>query len=263
MSTSGMTKIDNKCKLAAWTIFYSIATSLSFSVLVGCGMWKHTMGITMGTLLFVISIPAICTSAYIITNRNPPMLSKTGGLLVGLPRCVTGYSYTEVTEASEMGSDTQVTKDETRSDSWMYYVRQLVAILMFLVVGVQFWARFSTKNPNWNSVNDVPACSNSSDNCVDRIIQVPGTPSNETLSHCVHSWISKTKRTHTIVGTQIFYHVRVLQLMFPFPDDVAISLMEGSSVGVHSASRLGSKDFGVNKKRVDNLEAYLLACVPQ
>ena len=255
-----MTRIENKCQLGLWTAIYSLTTCLSFAVLVGCGMWKHAMGIVMGTLLFIMSVPAVCTAAHIVKNsNNPPMLSKLGGFIVGLPRSVTGSSYV-ATETSEMGSHTQESADSKRSNSILYYIRQVIAILLLVVVAVEFWARYSSKNPNWNSFTDVSPCSPSSNNCVDRLIELPGNPTNQSINTCLKSWISTVKRSHTLSSSETFFHVRVLSFMFPFPDDVAIGITTNSSIEVHSAARLGSKDFGVNKKRVDKLQKYVTDC---
>ena len=66
--------------------------------------------------------------------------------------------------------------------------------------------------------------------------------------------VSAQKRTEIVSETSNYLHVEFKTAFFRFVDDVEFYFPDNTSI-VHfrSASRLGYSDFGVNKKRIENI----------
>jgi uncharacterized protein (DUF1499 family) len=57
-----------------------------------------------------------------------------------------------------------------------------------------------------------------------------------------------------------YLHAECRSAVFGFVDDLELHLRrQSNSIAVRSASRLGYRDFGVNRKRVERLRAVLAA----
>jgi uncharacterized protein (DUF1499 family) len=66
-------------------------------------------------------------------------------------------------------------------------------------------------------------------------------------------------RTKIISSTDDYLHAECSSAVFGFVDDLELHLRRGeNSIAVRSAARLGHGDFGVNRKRVEQLRALLL-----
>lgn len=64
------------------------------------------------------------------------------------------------------------------------------------------------------------------------------------------------KRVTLIKDTGKYLHFEVRSLIFQFTDDVEFLLQESDKlIHVRSASRVGHSDFGVNRKRVEQIRA--------
>lgn len=62
------------------------------------------------------------------------------------------------------------------------------------------------------------------------------------------------KRVTLIKDTGTYLHVEVRSLIFQFTDDVEFLLQDGDKlIHVRSASRAGHSDFGVNRRRVEQI----------
>jgi uncharacterized protein (DUF1499 family) len=72
--------------------------------------------------------------------------------------------------------------------------------------------------------------------------------------------LSGMPRTSIVTETDIYLHVEFSSLLFRFVDDVEF-WVDGKSKCIHvrSASRLGSNDLGVNRKRIEDIRAALNA----
>ena len=65
-------------------------------------------------------------------------------------------------------------------------------------------------------------------------------------------------RTRIISQTDTYLHAECSSAVFGFVDDLELHLRpENRFIAVRSASRLGYSDFGVNRRRIENLRARL------
>jgi uncharacterized protein (DUF1499 family) len=58
-------------------------------------------------------------------------------------------------------------------------------------------------------------------------------------------------------STDMYLHAIFYSQVFGFPDDFEVVIIKGKTMQFRSASRLGSGDFGVNRKRIDSIVAKL------
>ena len=66
-------------------------------------------------------------------------------------------------------------------------------------------------------------------------------------------------RTKVINETDDYLHAECSSAFFGFVDDLELHLLRSQRlIAVRSASRLGYSDFGVNRRRVENLRAELI-----
>lgn len=70
----------------------------------------------------------------------------------------------------------------------------------------------------------------------------------------VKNIVKELPRAELIDESDRFIHVAVRSLLFRYPDDVTL-LWEGDRILVRSASRVGRKDFGVNRARLEAIAA--------
>jgi uncharacterized protein (DUF1499 family) len=103
------------------------------------------------------------------------------------------------------------------------------------------------------SLDEMPeSCPQDSQNCDHRIIEID--VSDEALDNAMKDWQSG------LIFTSSFEqgHIVDRTLFMQFPDDI---FYENSDQGIilHSQSRLGKSDLGVNAARMDSLEELLLA----
>lgn len=65
-------------------------------------------------------------------------------------------------------------------------------------------------------------------------------------------------RTQIVSESDDYLHAECRSAVFGFVDDLELHLRpQNNSIAVRSASRLGYRDFGVNRKRVESLRAAL------
>lgn len=65
-------------------------------------------------------------------------------------------------------------------------------------------------------------------------------------------------RTAIVMQTDDYLHAECSSALFGFVDDLELHLRpEQNLIAVRSAARLGRSDFGVNRKRVENLRSLL------
>jgi len=66
-------------------------------------------------------------------------------------------------------------------------------------------------------------------------------------------------RANIISSTEDYLHVECTSAVFGFVDDLELHLRPSENlIAVRSASRLGHSDFGVNRKRVEQLRSLLI-----
>ena len=82
-------------------------------------------------------------------------------------------------------------------------------------------------------------------------------PAGEAWS-VVHSTVAGLPRTTIVTQTDNYLHAECSSALFGFVDDLELHLRpEQNLIAVRSAARLGRSDFGVNRKRVENLRSLL------
>ena len=71
--------------------------------------------------------------------------------------------------------------------------------------------------------------------------------------------VSGPPRTHIVTERADYLHAEGRSFLFGFVDDLELQLRPGEGiVAVRSASRLGYSDFGVNRRRIEDLRASLI-----
>jgi uncharacterized protein (DUF1499 family) len=71
-------------------------------------------------------------------------------------------------------------------------------------------------------------------------------------------------RARTVTATETYLHAEFTSALFRFVDDVEFWFDESArTVHLRSASRIGSSDFGVNRKRVEDLQAAMRTLHPK
>ncbi len=72
--------------------------------------------------------------------------------------------------------------------------------------------------------------------------------------------VAALPRTRIVSVTDNYLHAECRSAVFGFVDDLELHLLpEQQQVGVRSAARLGYYDFGVNRKRVNELRSKLIS----
>lgn len=76
----------------------------------------------------------------------------------------------------------------------------------------------------------------------------------------VQAVVSRLPRTRIVTATDRYLHVTVKSRFFGFVDDMELMLDPSSGmISIRSASRTGSYDLGVNRRRVENVRKRLKA----
>ena len=82
----------------------------------------------------------------------------------------------------------------------------------------------------------------------------------------VQAWLAVKKtiltlpRTRIVSSTDDYLHAECRSAIFGFVDDLELQLLpEQNQIAIRSAARLGYYDFGVNRKRVEELQRQLRA----
>ena len=71
--------------------------------------------------------------------------------------------------------------------------------------------------------------------------------------------LKELPRVQIITADEDYIHAECSSAVFGFVDDLELHLRSAqNSIAVRSASRLGHSDFGVNRKRVENLRGLLI-----
>jgi len=82
--------------------------------------------------------------------------------------------------------------------------------------------------------------------------------SAEDAWRAVRSAVAALPRTKIVNETSDYIHAECSSAFFGFVDDLELHLRPAqASIAVRSAARLGHSDFGVNRKRVEELRSHL------
>lgn len=119
---------------------------------------------------------------------------------------------------------------------------------------------------NAENTTELPPCPNSP-NCVSssavdsshHIEPFPISKNGDTSLDILAQIIKALPRTKILEHNEVYLHTEFESRFFRFVDDVEFLVNEDQKViEVRSASRLGYGDFGVNRKRIENLRALYL-----
>jgi uncharacterized protein (DUF1499 family) len=144
----------------------------------------------------------------------------------------------------------------------------------------QVWIQVSAPNEVWTSM---PTCPTDSQNCVHlgggaSQYEVPDEMSNELQSNATTVWLSlldwveendlETLHKETNGTSDYYIHLVERTTFWRFPDDLVVRItqnengdanqtLSGSVIEIHSQSRLGQDDLGVNNRRLEALHSHL------
>lgn len=104
-----------------------------------------------------------------------------------------------------------------------------------------------------------PNCVSSQSNDKDHAVEpfpFSGTPAEAMAKLKVV--ISAMPRARIVTATETYVHAEFTSALFRFVDDVEFCLDERTrTIHLRSASRVGSSDLGVNRKRIENMRAAM------
>ena len=127
-----------------------------------------------------------------------------------------------------------------------YAKKSLIAIGVYLCILL-----FITLVSMRSSIEVMPEdCAIDSQNCAH--IELELNVSNEELHQAMEEWQSSRIFTSSFEEG----HIVDRTLFMQFPDDILYENNCGT-IEIHSQSRLGKSDFGVNKERIDLIEEFL------
>jgi len=144
----------------------------------------------------------------------------------------------------------------------------------------QVWIQVSAPNEVWTSM---PTCPTNSQNCVHlggdtSQYGVPINMSSELQSNATTVWLSllewvdsndiETLHKETNGTSDYYVHLVQRTTFWRFPDDLVVRItqnengdtsqsLSGSVIEIHSQSRLGQDDLGVNTRRLEALHSHL------
>ena len=141
-----------------------------------------------------------------------------------------------------------------------------VLLTIILVVAVIGCAGSQIVN-DMNQHNPLAACPDSP-NCVSseaqdsrhavNPMQLAGTSDTEWAD--VQALVSRLPRSKVVTATEQYLHATIKSRIFGFIDDLELTLdPQTKRIGIRSASRSGSYDLGVNRRRVEDLRKQLKA----
>ena len=146
----------------------------------------------------------------------------------------------------------------------------LVAWIFVLVVGLAVaWAVYKSLTPP----SDRYAVTGTFPTCPDRPSCVSSVDSDavhaiEALKYCgdaaevpatLATALQATPGFHTLEGEDNYLHAVFVTPTMRYRDDLELLVRDDGSVDVRSVSRVGYRDFGVNRERVEDLRARFAA----
>lgn len=146
-----------------------------------------------------------------------------------------------------------------RISTWL-----VIMVVVFLAARVTI----TLLSPHPVYVDDPEPCASVSENCarlsIDDAYRMDQSPlivaagAEDAFWSTVDDWADNTSRLTLLHETEDFRHYAAATPVWGFVDDVTISLDRVTGeVVMHSESRLGISDLGVNPERLDGLYAYV------
>ena len=102
-------------------------------------------------------------------------------------------------------------------------------------------------------------CPEGSRNCARMMMGLDGTP--EEVHAAAMNWLESQSRTEVEVQSETTSHTVFRTPWMLYPDDFFIETgctVNGTWIQIHSESRLGIGDMGVNQERIDTLIDYMI-----
>jgi len=136
----------------------------------------------------------------------------------------------------------------------------LVTSLMFGCSGTRQVDSLGLQNGQLRSCPSSPNCVSSRANDSEHRVPALQLKMNPEQSwEQIKSTITALPRTRIITATSDYLHAECLSAVFGFIDDLELHMLpEQGLIEVRSLARLGYYDFGVNRKRVEQLRSKLL-----
>jgi len=109
--------------------------------------------------------------------------------------------------------------------------------------------------------NCVSSQSTDKDHAVEPV-RFSGTPAEAMAS--LKKVLAGLPRVRIVTATEAYLHAEFTSALFRFKDDVEFWIDESTkTIHLRSASRVGSNDLGVNRKRVEDIRGALAALRPE
>ena len=145
--------------------------------------------------------------------------------------------------------------------------RQIFRLLVAVLITMPLFSCAGTRPLNLGVKDGRLAACPSSPNCVSSDVAdaAHGIAPFQLVVPLTDGWraaraaIDGLPRTKIITSTDDYLHAECSSAVFGFVDDIELYLRRAENlIVVRSAARLGHGDFGVNRKRVEQLRALLL-----
>jgi uncharacterized protein (DUF1499 family) len=110
-----------------------------------------------------------------------------------------------------------------------------------------------------------PNCVSSQSNDKDHaVVPIPFSGTSAETMADLKKVLSGMPRARTVTATETYLHAEFTSALFRFVDDVEFLLDDGTrTIHLRSASRIGNSDLGVNRKRVEVLQAAMRTLHPK
>jgi uncharacterized protein (DUF1499 family) len=132
-------------------------------------------------------------------------------------------------------------------------------VLLFIIIGI-LWARTASRpelgihNGKLLPLPNSPNCvATQSGNTTQHMEPIPYATDRETAHQKLLHIINQMPRTTLVNNKPEYIHIVFRSAFFGFPDDVEFQLTD-NHIHFRAAARLGHSDWGVNRKRMENIK---------
>ena len=149
----------------------------------------------------------------------------------------------------------------------IFVIQAMATRLMILLIALAVISCSGTRPSNLGIQNMIFSNCPDSPNCVSsdssdkthRVSPYQFTVPPTEAWQAIRSLILKMPRTIIIEETDHYLHAECKSAVFGFVDDLELHLRKDEKIiAVRSASRKGHSDFGVNRRRIEDLRALLI-----
>jgi uncharacterized protein (DUF1499 family) len=142
------------------------------------------------------------------------------------------------------------------------HVPIILVVSMFLTGCSGTMPKLGIENGLLMRCPNTPNCVNSQATDEKHFIQpIEFTGTRQAAQGAILKLLETSKRTRIIVAEEDYIRAEFTSMIFRFVDDVEfylpLSEKEETIIHVRSASRIGYSDFGVNRKRIENIRGQL------